>query len=151
MSANDRDVEHAARLPLLDAAYYLWHRRLGLDHVEHPPPKPARSSNLKDPAALMKSVKAAFAKLQQDRAPDAEGSTFMRLKRAHPEVGRQALKSAIQRAIKLADDCSRFFAPDGEDFAANVANAVDRAKKENPGFTEQTYELARWELARTMK
>ena len=152
MSTVDRAIEDASRLPLKDAAYFLWVRRLALDHVEHPrPSRPVRSVNLHDPQALMKSVSAAFAKVQGDRASATEGATFVRLKRAHPEAGDHALKSAIRKAVKFAEDCVKFFSLNGGDFAANVANAIDRAKKDNPDFGEQTYELARWELARTMK
>jgi hypothetical protein len=148
----DQHIEAAARLPLPDAAYLLWIRRSMLDGLEQArSSRRARPVNLRDPEALIKSAQAAFAKVRHDRATAEEGPTFLRLKRAHSKVDDDALKSAIRAALKLDEDCSRFFSREGEDLATSIAKAVDLAKRDNPIFHKQTYDLARSELARTMK
>lgn len=148
----DEEIATAARLPLPDAAYFLWVRRLALDRRERPTTaRSARSADLKDPAALARSAAAALAKVRADRAAAQDGPTFLRLRRAHPNAADHALKSAIRAALKLDEDCTRFFSPFGDDFAASIARAIEGARTENPGFRPETYELARAELTRTMK
>ncbi|HEV2545861.1 MAG TPA: hypothetical protein VGU20_00840 [Stellaceae bacterium] len=148
----DQDIATAARLPLPDAAYFLWVRRLALDQRERrAPAQSGRRAKLKDQAALAQSVAAALSKARADRAHAENGPTFLRLRRAHPNAGDDALKSAIRTALKLDEDCTRFFSPSGDDFTANIARAIAGARRENPGFLAETYELARAELMRTMK
>jgi hypothetical protein len=148
----DPDIATATRLPLPDAAYFLWVRRFALDHRERPGrTRPVHSVNLKDLAAVAESAAAALAKARADRATAADGPTFLRLRRAHPNAADHELKSAIGAALKLDEDCTRFFSPSGDDFVANIARAVEGARTENPGLLAETYELARAELTRTMK
>lgn len=65
----DQDIATAARLPLPDAAYFLWVRRFALDHRERSGrARPARSVNLKDLPAVAESVAAALTKVRADRA-----------------------------------------------------------------------------------
>lgn len=148
----DRDIATAAGLPLPDAAYFLWVRRFALDQRERRvTARSGRAANLKDPAAVAQSAAAALAKARADRASAEDGPTFLRLRRAHPNAGDDALKSAIRTALKLDEDCTRFFSPSGDDFTANIARAIEGARMENPEFLAETYELARAELMRTMK
>jgi|SRR5215469_14413614 len=93
----------------------------------------------------------ALLKVRADRAATEDGPTFLRLRRAHPNAGDHELKSAIRAALKLDDDCTKFFSPAGDDFAANITRAIEGARTGNPGFLAGTYELARAELTRTMK
>ena len=93
----------------------------------------------------------ALLKVRADRAATEDGPTFLRLRRAHPNAGDHELKSAIRAALKLDDDCTKFFSPAGDDFAANIRRAIEGARTENRGFLAGTYELARAELTRTMK
>jgi hypothetical protein len=148
----DQDIAAAASLPLPDAAYFLWVRRFALDRRERPAAaRSVRSANLKDPAAVAQSVAAALTKAGADRATAEDGPTFLRLRRAHPNAGDHELKSAIRAALKLDEDCAKFFSPSDDDFAANIARAIEGARTENPGFLAATYELARTELMRTLK
>jgi hypothetical protein len=83
--------------------------------------------------------------------PRTKVRPFGRLKRAHPKAKDEDLKWAIKAAVKLDGDCTRFFSSKGPRYLDDVTQAVDLAKKENPGFQEQTYELASFDLARTMR
>ncbi len=148
----DQDLATAARLPLPDAAYFLWVRRFALDHRERPRrARPVRSVNLKDLTAVAESATAALIAVRAERATAADGPTLLRLRRAHPNAEDHELKSAIGAALKLDEDCARFFSPSGDDFVTNIARAVEGARRQNPGFLAETYELARSELTRTMK
>jgi hypothetical protein len=148
----DHEIATAAGLPLSDAAYFLWVRRFALDRRERPArARAVRPADLRNPAALARSAGAALAKARADRAGAEEGPTFLRLRRAHPDAGDHALKSAIRAALKLDADCAKLFSSAGDDFAANIARAIAGARTENPGFLAETYELARSELMRTKK
>jgi hypothetical protein len=43
-----RFYEHAAQLPVMDAAYYLWHAKRELDETEFPRPKRSPPAHLSD-------------------------------------------------------------------------------------------------------
>jgi len=152
MSEIDRAIDDASKLPLFDAAYALWRMKGQLDRVDpqqeatHPQPV-----DLKDERALGRVVRAAIANVLHERNTAHEGPTFGRLKRAHPEAKDEDLKRAIQAAVKLEGDCTRFFSSTGPRYVDDVNRAVDLAKQENPGFQEQTYEQASYDLARAMR
>ena len=152
MSELDRAIDDASKLPLFDAAYALWRMKGQLDRVdpqqEATQPQPV---DLKDKRALGRVVRAAIANVLHERNTAHEGSTFGRLKRAHPEAKDEDLMRAIKAAVKLDGDCTRFFSYKEPSYLDDVRRAIELAKKENPGFQEQTYESASYHLAVMMR
>jgi hypothetical protein len=152
MSEIDRGIDDASKLPLFDAAYALWRMKGQLDRVDpqqeatHPQPV-----DLKDERAWGRVVRAAIANVLHEHNTAHEGPTFGRLKRAHPEAKDEDLKRAIKAAVKLDGDCTRFFSYKESRYLDDVTRAVNLAKKENPGFQEQTYESASHHLAVMMR
>jgi hypothetical protein len=152
MSEIDRAIDDASKLPLFDAAYALWRVKGQLDRADpqqeatHPQP-----IDLKDKRALGRVVRSAIANVLRERDTAHEGPTFGRLKRAHPEAKDEDLEQAIKAAVKLEGDCTRFFSSKGSRYIDDVTRAVDLAKQENPGFQEQTYEQASYDLAVMMR
>ena len=53
--------------------------------------------------------------------------------------------------MKLDGDCTRFFSYKEPHYLDAVTRAMELAKKENPGFQEQTYESAAHYLAVMMR
>jgi hypothetical protein len=152
MSELDRAIDDASKLPLFDAAYALWRMKGQLDRVdpqqEATQPQPV---DLKDERALGRVVRAAIANVLHERNTAHEGPTFGRLRRAHPEAKDEDLTRAIKAAVKLDGDCTRFFSYKEPSYLDDVRRAIELAKKENPGFQEQTYESASYHLAVMMR
>ncbi len=151
MSLVDQAIQEASRLPLLDAAYVLWVRRLALDHAERPVQPHCPRANLRDPESLASSIREALAKVQTDRATAQDAPTFERLKRAHPAAGEFQVKEAIKAAVKFEGDCARYYSPQGSAYLQNIQRAVGQAKAANPGFQESTYRRAELDLAQAMR
>ena len=152
MSEADDIYDAASRLPLPDAAYYLWTSRWRLDRLERPAPtKPGKKTDVRDPQALARSVQDAFDRVRAQRAAAQDGPTFERVKRAHPEADSAAVKAAVVAALKFDTDCVRRFAPSRADLAKDVSHAIELARRDNPGFQEETYERARRHLAEAMR
>jgi hypothetical protein len=147
----ERAIEEASRAPLLDAAYSLWMRKMVLDREDHPVRVPNPRPDLKDPEVFGKTVRDALAKVHNDRAMAHEGSTFDRLKRAHPEATDLATRDAIKAAVKFDVDCSKYFSYRSHRYTDDVTRAIELAKKDNPGFQEQTYKSAWHHLATAMR
>jgi hypothetical protein len=129
-------------LPLNDAAYALWSRKLKLDSSERPPPvlqgQPSRLAEPKFFAQLMNRVMAT----RRFEADNAEyGSTFPRLKSAHPGVCDEDLRKAIRLAAKLEQTCHKNFSYSHPSVWEDVRSAIEKATKENPDFMflEATY------------
>jgi hypothetical protein len=130
MSA-DSHIEHASKLPLIDAAYYLWIKRFEV--IDESRIKPDPSLNLKDPAVLQQVFQKAIAHVQD------EDPTLRRLRAAHPDSDDSSLKQAVSAAVKFEQDYLKKFSYDNPD---PYQLAIDFAKQENPDFQEGTYELA---------
>ena len=136
-------IAEAAPLPLLDAAYALWRRRYRLDTLERrPTPEEVEINRAMTPEQF--SVKYRW---QRDHAH--EGPAFTHLKRAHRRAADDAIKQAIITAVKFEDACFRYFeqAGDGVEYWQRCLNAVARARKEFPGFREDTYRAAANDVA----
>jgi hypothetical protein len=66
------------------------------------------------------------------------------VKRAHPSASDTEIKLAIIAAVKFDDACFKYFSTDhARDFWQRCVDAVARAEKENPGYFESTYQVAR--------
>ncbi len=136
-------IAEAAPLPLLDAAYALWRRRYRLDTLERrPTPEEVEINRAMTPEQF--SVKYRW---QRDHAH--EGPAFTHLKRAHRRVDDDAIKQAIITAVKFEDACFRYFEQSGDDveYWQRCLNAVARARKDFPGFLEDTYRTAANDVA----
>ena len=134
MSEIDRAIGDASKLQLFDAAYALWQMKGLLDRVD-----PQQQSTRPQPIDL-KDERALGRVVRSDR-----------LKRAHPAATDEDLQRAIKAAVKLDGDCTRFFSDKGPDYLDDVRRAIELAKKENPGFQEQTYKSAFHHLAVMMR
>jgi hypothetical protein len=135
-------VAEAAKLPLKDAAFLLWRRRLRLDTLEgRPTDEDVRIYRAMSPAEQA-------AKYGYDRNHAQDGPSFDHLKRAHPRASDTEIKLAIMAAVKFDDACAKYFSKDGaRDFWQRCVEAVVRAEKENPGYLESTYQYARNQVA----
>jgi hypothetical protein len=145
-------IERAAQLPLKDAAYFLWMQKYQLDREDLPSPLPAaQPQNLADPEMFRRTVLTAIANVHKERTTAHNGSTFGRLKTAHPEVGDQDLQNAIKAAVKLDVDCTRHFSYSESGLWGDAHRAIEFARKENPDFLESTYEAAKWHMCWAMR
>jgi hypothetical protein len=132
-----RLLDEAAAMPLKDAAYQLWRWKHNFDTHELPSPPPI---DAKDPKLLEQLKGADFSTIYRfERANAHDGITFDRMKRIHPKATDADIKAAIKAAVKLDDDCSRYFDRNYTDFSAAIDNALAKATRENPGFLPNTY------------
>ena len=131
-------IAEAAELPLRDAAYSLWRQRLRLDTLEdRPTAEEVRINRAMSPAEW-------WTKYRYDREHAQDGPTFTHLKRVHPRASDTEIKLAIIAAVKFDDACSKYFSTDyARDFWQRCVDAVARAGRENPGYLESTYQVAR--------
>lgn len=140
----ERIIAEAAKLPLIDAAFALWTRKVRLDVLEgRPTPEEVRIYR-----ALTPKQQAAKLRFNRDHAHD--GPAFTHLKRAHPQASDAAIKQAIIEAVKFDDDCFKYIQMQG-DFWDCVVRAVARAAKKHPNYLDTTYEAARNWVAYCMK
>ena len=132
----ERDIERAAQLPLPDAAYHLWVRKRELDALENEPEtKYPTTTEMMDTKIFTNTLRSALAEILHARTVAHKGSTFRRLKKAHPSTTDQDLEEAIKRAVSLDTNYLKYY-------KANRNTAVEVARKENPGFQEATYQRA---------
>jgi hypothetical protein len=134
------EIEHASKLPLNDAAFFLWLQRPWLDAREKNDQQVTR--DMADQGDLNKIVRNAMAQVLFDFDNAPNSSTFYRLKRAHPESADESLRLAVELAVKLYQDCPKYYYWTGAGIT-DCQRAVDLARKDNPGFLESTYEAAR--------
>jgi hypothetical protein len=134
-------IERASRLPLNDAAYYLWrwrHERYWRQEInrdEKVPPPPVYD-------LLIPTVDSSFRRaidvrrmVEFDYDNAHRGPTFERLKRAHPGTDDHELQRAIELAVRFYRDCMRYFSYSADnDIGDDVKKAMDLARKENPNF-----------------
>lgn len=133
-------LDEAASMPLKDAAFLLWRWKHRFDSHELPSPPPI---DTKDPKLLEQLKGADFSAIYRfERANAHDGITFDRMKRVHPKATDADIKAAIKAAVKLDDDCSRYFDRDYADFIKAIDNALAKATRENPGFLPTTYRAA---------
>jgi hypothetical protein len=117
-----RLLDEAAAMPLNDAAFQLRRWKHNFDAHELPSPPPI---DTKDPKLLEQIKRADFSTIYRfERANAHDGITFDRMKRVHPEADAD-IKAAIKAAVKLNDDCSRYFDRDYTDFSRTIDNALD--------------------------
>ena len=152
MSEIDQIIEDASRLPVFDAAYELLVKRQQLDRLEQTAPSPRlQHANLSDPEFIKSAMRDAYARVQHQMRTAHDGPTFERLKRAHPETNDDDLKRAVKAAVKLEQDCVRYFSYEDSNYSNDVTRAIELAKRDNPGFQERTYESARYMLMIAMR
>ena len=137
-------IQEAAILPLNDAAYALWSRKPELDGSERlSQPTPSNlQSRLSDPSFFQKTVKRVMAKIQFDTENAQYGSTFPRLKSAHPKASNRDLRNAIKLAVKLEQTCNKNFSYSNvRPYWEDVRLAIAKARKDNHDFDfmESTY------------
>jgi hypothetical protein len=138
-------IAEATPLPLRDAAYAIWRRRYRLDSLEG---RPTAEQVL---AFRVMSPPEQAATMRHDRDFAHDGPAFGYLKSAHPRASDDEIKQAIIAAVRFEDACFTYFAQDSTDYWQRCVRAVALAAKENPGFLESTYQLARNDVAYYMK
>jgi hypothetical protein len=139
-------IAKAAKLPLKDAAYFLWQERMNLDTLEG---RPMTDEERAEARARTMDQVAAMIRYEHDHAQD--GKTFERLKRAHPKAHDAEAKKAIIAGVKFNDDCFKYFPTQPADFDRRIDHAIALARKDNPGYLESTYRLARYWVMFYMK
>jgi len=136
-----RIVADAAPLPLLDAAYALWRRRYRLDRLDgRPTAEEIRINRTLTPEQMT-------AKYRRDREHAHEGPTSGYLKRAHPGADDTAIRQAIVTAVKFEGACFRHFEATTAEYWQRCLHAVALARKDYPGFLEDTYQQAANDVA----
>jgi len=136
-----RIIADAASLPLLDAAYALWRWRYRLDTLEgRPTAEEVRINRTLTPAQFA-------VKYRWDRDHAQDGPAFTHLKRAHPDADDNAIGQAIITAVKFEDACFRYFEATTAEYWQRCVHAVALARKDYPGFLEDTYQQAANDVA----
>jgi hypothetical protein len=136
-----RIIADAAPLPLLDAAYALWRWRYRLDTLEgRPTAEEVRINRTLTPAQFM-------IRYRWDRDHAQDGPAFTHLKRAHPGADDNAIRQAIITALKFEDACFRYFEATTAEYWQRCVHAVALARKDFPGFLEDTYQQAANDVA----
>lgn len=131
-------IADASPLPLPDAAYALWRRRYRLDALEgRPTEEEVRINRPLTPEQFT-------IKYRHDRDHAQDGPAFDHLKRAHPRADDGAIRQA---AVKFEDACFRYFEDSSADYWQRCLHAVARARKDHPGFLEDTYRQAANDVA----
>lgn len=141
-------LKRASKFPPLDAAYTLWIQRSQLDRAEGIVPPPSGTpADLQDPAKFELAVTEAFLTVGLERTYAHEGPTFMRMRNVFPDLDKETLQNAIKAAIKLERDCMLSYDVAGQ----NPFRAIEMVKGANPGFLEETYKSAGYNLAKDMR
>jgi hypothetical protein len=84
--------------------------------------------------------------------PAHEGSTFRKLRTLFPQVSDEEPESALKAAAKFAQHCKRQIDwTSGVDQARFVAEFVERARPDNPGFADATIKEARHDIWRATR
>lgn len=136
-------IADAAPLPLLDAAYALWRRRYRLDTLEgRPTAEEVRINRTLTPEQMA-------VKYRRDRDHAQAGPAFNQVKRAHPRADDAAIRQAIVTAVRFEDACFKHFeaSPASAEYWQRCVLAVARARKDYPGFLEETYQQAANDVA----
>ena len=126
----------AATLPLKDAAFQFWRYKSNFDSEELPP------IDWNTPEAQQRFKESFAESYRREREFAHEGPTFDRMKRVHPHATDADIREAIKAAVKLDDDCNRYFDRNYTDFFKAIDAAVAKAKRDNPGFLDTTYRAA---------
>lgn len=137
----------ACELPLKDAAFQLWRYRHQFDDAEFGAPKRV---SFDDPADQARHMQAVMDKIRHDHDFAHEGPTFDRLKRAQPNASDSDIRDAIRAAVKMMDDCEKYFDA-YQDFGDAIDDALAKARAKNPGFREDTWRHAGHWLVYVMK
>ena len=149
MNLTDQVWKSVVALPLKDAALHLWRYKHEFDVEEFPKSNWAPHANEPDEKKKMDLIRAQI-RYEHDFAH--QGPTFDRLKRAKPQASDTDIRDAIKAALKMWDDCNKHF--DHND-CADLGRAVDRAlakaKRENRGFLDDTWQHAYQWLCYYMK
>ena len=140
MSITESIWKETRELPLKDAAFYFWRYKHRFDEEEFGSPKFVPIEK----AAEAEHMKGVMVQIKHEHDFAHEGPTFARLKRAQPAARDEDIREAIKAAVKMMDACEKYF--DGNlDFGAAIDNALARAKRENPGFLDDTwYQAGNW-------
>jgi hypothetical protein len=134
-------IGEAAPLPLLDAAYQLWRWRYRLDTLEGRP----TAEEIEINRAMTPEQFSVQYRWERDHAQD--GPAFNHLKRAHRRADDNAIKQAIITAVKFEGACFRYFEQGDGEYWERCQYAVACARKDFPGFLEDTYRVAANDVA----
>jgi hypothetical protein len=144
----DRVWKNVQTLPLQDAALHLWRYRYEFDVLEFPMSKWAPHANEPDEKKKMDLI---MAQIRHEHDFAHEGPIFDRLKRAQPRASDEDIRNAIKSALKMWDDCNRHFDGNWSDLGRALDNALAKARRENPGFLDETWQHAYHWLCYYMK
>jgi len=141
-------IADAAARPLCDAAYLLFHQQDWFNRLEDEAEGP-----YPDDAALQAARARSIArtKAMLDRVNTHNGPTLARLKQAHPARDDDALKAAIQAAVRFDDDCFAAYPHERGDELDMAVRAVASAARKNPGYLASTLHEAANRVAYYMK
>ncbi|MFL6817828.1 MAG: hypothetical protein ACJ8EF_07785 [Bradyrhizobium sp.] len=146
MSEPEETIAKAAKRPLKDAAYFLYQERIRLEPLLRP-----AFSDEELKRSRMRPIEEIKAQIRFERDHAADGPVFGWLKCAHPGAADADIKAAITAAAKFNDDCYENFPNDRGDFQKCIDDAVDRARRKNPQYSELTYREARYWVMYYMK
>jgi hypothetical protein len=138
-TTTDRAWKQAQTLPLKDAAFHLWQRRHDFDLDEFPMSKIAPHADEPDQNKKMDLI---AAQIRHEHDFAHEGPTFERLKRAQPQARDEDIRDAIIAALKMWNDCTEQLDKNWSDLGEAADGAVAKARRQNPGFLDVTWQQA---------
>ena len=144
MSITDLVWKDVQTLPLKDAALHQWRYKHEFDVLE---PRPASfwGPQAKEPDPK-KKVELLAAQRRHEHDLAHEGPTFDRLKRAQPHARDEDIRQAIKAAVRMWDDCETYMDNNWTDLERAVDSAVAKAKRQHPGFLDETWRQAHYWL-----
>lgn len=140
--------KEACRVPLKDAAFHLWRFKTYFDELEFGTQQYIEVDAATEEAMHRKGV---MGRINYEHDHAERGSTFDRLKRAHPNAKDDDVREAIKAAVKMMDDCEKYFDGNYTDFGRAIDGALAKAKRNNPGFLDDTWLHAGGWLVYVMK
>ena len=136
-------MEKAGSLPLYDAAYVLWSKRIGMNAEDgtskpftHPP---FWTSHMNRFRHYLRQAHMSLTEEKQNAR--TRGGTYNRMRRLHRSANAHEIGMAIGAAIKLEEySCEHSW--DDRDLGLTWEVVMERLRAANPGFLEQTYRQA---------
>lgn len=130
-------LQECAGMPLYDAAYVLWSKRLELNKLEGHLPKPV-DIDPRNFEQVKQLIAVAYRTLVLEaESAHREGVTFDRLRATHPEEDAESVGEAIVAAKELMAYCNKHA---WDDVPWGIK--IERLVANHPGFLHETYSRA---------